>query len=74
MRLYWQDPPNVGYHTVKFGGRRHSDFGDIVVSVFHVIWQNSMINGSRDFTSRSLSKLITILPSLLAISTLVVEI
>ena len=47
---------NVGYHPVKCGGHRHSDSGDIVILVYHVISQNHVIRGSFDFTGRSLSK------------------
>ena len=43
--LYRQESIKVGYHPVKFRGHRHSDNGDIVVLVCHVISQDHMIKG-----------------------------
>ena len=37
------------YHPVKFGGQKHSDGGDILVLVCHVILQDHVIKGLRDF-------------------------
>ena len=64
----------VGYHPVKFGGHRHSDNGDIVLPVCHVILQDHMIKVSCDFIGRSLSRYVAISPSLVTISTVVVKI
>ena len=67
-------PMKASYHSAKFGGHQHCGSGDIVVLVCHVILQDHMINGSCDFMSRSPSREVTILPSLGAIGTLIVEI
>ena len=66
-------PIKVDYHPVKFGGRSHSDSGDIVVLFFQVISQDHVAKGSRDFIGKSPSREVIILPSLVAIGTLTVE-
>ena len=60
----------VGYHSVKFGGHRHSDSGDMVVSVCHVISQDHVTKESCDIICRSLSRKVTILPGMAVIDTL----
>ena len=62
----------VNYHLFKFGGHRHCGIENILVC--HVISHNHMIKESCDFISKSSSRLFTILLSLLAIDTVVVEI
>ena len=69
-----QVPIKVSYYPAKFGGHRHSDSGDIVVFVFHVILQDLVIKESCDFICRSSSRRVTLVPNLVAIGTLVVEI
>ena len=64
----------VSQHPARLGGHRHCGSGDIMVSVCHVILQEHLIKGSCDSMGRSLSRKVTILPSLVAISTAVVEI
>ena len=64
----------VSQHPARLGGHRHCGSGDIMVSVCHVILQDHLIKGSYDSMGRSLSRKVTILPSLVAISTAVVEI
>ena len=41
MLLYRQESFKVGFHPAKFGGHRHSDSGDIMLLVCHVISLNS---------------------------------
>ena len=71
--FYRQEFIKLGYHPVKFGGYRHSDNGDIMVLVCHVISQDHVIKGLYDFEDRSLSREVIILLSLVAIETVVVE-
>ena len=51
-----QEPIKVGYHLVRFGGDRHSDSEDIIVSVYHFISQDHEIKESRDFIGSSPSR------------------
>ena len=71
--FYRQEFIKLGYHPVKFGGHKHSDNGDIMVLVCHVISQDHVIKGLYDFEDRSLSREVIILLSLVAIETVVVE-
>ena len=61
----------ISYHPAKFGGHRHCGSGDMIL--VYVILQDQVIKGSCDFMGRSPSKKVTILPSLVAIGTLLVE-
>ena len=45
----------VSYTLTKFGGNRHRDSGDVMVSVCHVISQNHLAEGWSNM-SRSSSK------------------
>ena len=63
----------VSQHPSKFGGYGHYGTGDIIVLVCHVISRDYIIKRSCDFKGRNLSKYVTILPSLVAIDTLVSE-
>ena len=56
MWLYRQKPIKVGQHPAKFGGQKHTDSGDVVVLVCHVIFQDQVVKGSWDFTGMSLSR------------------
>ena len=67
-------PIKGSYHPVKFVDHRHFDGNDIGVLVCHVISQDHIIKGSCDFMGRSQSREVTILPNLIAISTLIVDI
>ena len=51
--FYRQGLIKLGYHPVKFGGHRHSDNGDIMVLVCHVISQDHVIKGSYGILSKS---------------------
>ena len=64
----------VTYHPAKFGGHKHGGCVDIMIWVCQVMSQDHVIKGSYDFVDMSPSRLVTILPSLMAIGTLVVEI
>ena len=64
----------VSYHPAKFGGNRHSHSGDIMVLACHMISQDHLIKASCDFISRSPSRQVIVLPSLVVISTVVEEI
>ena len=46
----------VGYYLAKFGDHRHSDGGDIVVLVSHMISEDHVIKGSCDIIGRSISR------------------
>ena len=61
------------YHTVKFGGHRHSGRGDIIVFVCNVILQDPVIQALNDFMVRTPLGYFTIIRSLFAMGTLVVE-
>ena len=61
------------YHTVKFGDHRHSGRGDIIVFVCNVILQDPVIQALNDFMVRTPLGYFTIIRSLLAMGTLVVE-
>ena len=54
MRFYGEKPIQVNYRLANFGGHIHSDSGDIVVLVCHVILKVQVIKGSCDFTGRRL--------------------
>ena len=56
MWLYLQESIKLGYHPVKFGEHRDSDNEDTVILVSHVISQDRVIKGLRDFMGRSLSR------------------
>ena len=71
---FWVGAPKVSHHLTMFGGHRHYDSGDGWALVCHVILQDHVIKVSYDFRVRSPSSYITILPSLVTISTMVVEI
>ena len=58
----------------KCGGHRHRGNRDIMFSVCHMISQDHAIKGSSNNTSRIPLKLDIILPSLVAINTVVIEI
>ena len=51
-----QELIKVRYHSVKFGGHRHSGIVDIVILVCHVISLDHAIKGSCAFTGRGLSR------------------
>ena len=61
-------------HTsAKFFGDRHRGSGDIMALVCHAILQDHVNKGSSNVMGRTSSRLLTILPSLVAMSTVVVE-
>ena len=64
MCLYEWDPLLINQNLAKFGGERHHGNADTVILVCHVV--------SEDHVTRSFSRLVTILPSLVAIGTVVV--
>ena len=64
----------VSYHLAKFGGRRHSASGDILVFVYHVTLQDHVIKALNDLMVRSLSMYVTILRHMVVIGTVVVKI
>ena len=66
-------PLKINHHPTMFGGHRHCGNGDIMLLVCRVISQDSMIKRSCDFMGRIPSKQVTILQSLVAVATLVVE-
>ena len=71
--LYRQQSIKVNYHPAAFGGHRYCGSGYMMILVCHVILQDHVIKRSCDFMDRSPSRKVTILPSLVAIGTLVVE-
>ena len=72
MWLYRHQPSKVSYHPLKFGGNRYCGSGNMFL-VYHVILQGYVIKESCDFMGRNPSRQVIILPSLVAIDTLVVE-
>ena len=69
-----KSPKREYYHSANFGCHRHCSNRDMMVFVCHVTSQDHMIKALYDFMIRSLSRYITILASLVAIDTVVVEI
>ena len=77
-----QHPVNISGHKscemgdiiFSLGGHRHYGSGDMMVLVYHLILQDHVIKGSCDFMGKSLSRYVTILPSLVAIGTEVMKI
>ena len=67
MWLYGQKPLKISHHPPMFGGHGNCGGGDIMALVCR------MIKESSDFMGRSPSKQATILPSLMAIGTVVRE-
>ena len=59
----------VSPHPAKFCGHRHCGSGDIMVLFCHVVLQEHVTKGPSSNMARSPSKLVTILPSLVAICT-----
>ena len=43
----------MSHHPAKFGGHRHYSSGDIMVLVFHLIFQYHVIKGLSNFMGRS---------------------
>ena len=72
MRLYRPKLIKVGYHPVMFDVHRHSESGDVAVLFCHVTSKDHIIKWSCDFISRSPATCVFILPSLVAIRTVVV--
>ena len=68
------EPINVSYHPAKFGSHMHSGSGDTMVFVCHVNLQDHVKKALNGFMVSSPSMYVTILPSLVAIGTVVVEI
>ena len=64
----------VSQYPTKFCGHRHCGGGDIVVLVCQVILQELVTKRSSNFVGGSRSRLVSILPSLVATGTVVVEI
>ena len=64
----------ASHQFAKFGGYRHCDSENIMILGYHVISQDHIIKGSCDFIGRNPSRYVMILPSLVAIGTVVVEI
>ena len=64
----------MSYHPAKFGGHRHSGGRDITIFVCEVTLQDHIIRALCDFMVRIPLRSVTILPSFVAIDTVVVEI
>ena len=58
----------------KIGGHKHRGSGDIMVLSCHVILEDHVMIGPYDFLGKKPSSWITILPSWVAIDTVVAEI
>ena len=68
-----EEPIKVSHHPAKCGCNKHScSRRDVSVCVCHVTMQDHVIKALYDFMVRSLSRYITILSNLVAISTVVV--
>ena len=68
----WMGSPMVYQTPAKFGGHRLCGSGDIMVLVSQVISLNHLIKKYSNIMGKP-TRLVTILPSLVAIGTLVVE-
>ena len=64
----------ASHQLAKFGDHRHCDSGDIMILVCHMILQDHVIKWSFEFTGRIPSRYVTILPSLVAMGTVLVKI
>ena len=42
---YGLEPPKVSHHICRFDSYRHSECGDIIILVCHVILQDHVMNG-----------------------------
>ena len=51
-----QELIKVNYHLAKFGDHRHCGSEDIMILVCHMILQDHVIKGSRDFKGMSPSR------------------
>ena len=63
----------ASHKLVKLGGHRRSGSEDIMILGCRVSSQYHLIEGSCNFMSRNSSRYVTILPSLVAIDTVVVK-
>ena len=73
IRLYGLEPLKINNQPTKFGGHKRYGSGDMMILVCHVISQDHMIKRSCDCMGRSPLKQVTMLQSLVAIATLLVE-
>ena len=69
-----KEPVRVNYYPIKFGRQRRSGSRNIMFFVYHVTFQDNMIKGLYDVMVWSPLRKVTILPSLVAIYTVVEEI
>ena len=74
MRLYWLKPIRKSYHPGRFGGNKHCGSGYKMILVCNMILQDHLIRGLCEYTGRSPSRLVIILPRLVVIGTVVVDI
>ena len=63
----------VSHTPDKFGGYRDHGSGNIMVLVCHMILRGHLSKGSSNINGRKPSRLVTILPRLVAIGCVVVE-
>ena len=71
---YFQVGAHQGYHSAKFLGHRHSVNGVIMVFFCHMTFQYHLITVLNDVMIRSPLRYVSILPSLVAIDTVVLKI
>ena len=64
----------MSYHSAKCGGHRFFSSRDIMIFICHVALQDHVIRALCDFMSRSPSSYVTILPSFVAVGTVIVKI
>ena len=57
-----------------YGGHRRSGSGDLMISVCHVALEDHVIKALNEFMIRSPSRIVTIVPSLMATGIEVVEV
>ena len=74
MWIYGWKPLTVSYHLAMLGGQWFIVIGGVKYLICHVTSQKNVIEGSSNFMSGSSSWYVTTLPSLVAISIVVVEI
>ena len=72
--MWWWDPLMISQPPARFGGRSHRRSGDKMDLVCHKISQDYVTKGLNVIMSKNPLRLVTILLSLVAIDTVVVEI
>ena len=68
------DSPMASLHRAMFGDHWSSASGNKKYLIFHLAWQNHLIEGSCKFMNKTSLLYVTTVPSLVAIDIVVIEI